>query len=607
MLYEHAKPSWKVVEMANFIYVLHYLTSLLIIRMKVISVNVGIPRKIEWNGQQIETSIFKYPVEGKVRVRRLNLDGDVQADKAAHGGEHRALMVYQKESYEFWRQKLLRNDLQYGQFGENLTVEGLADEDVCIGDRYQIGTAIFEVTQPRVTCFKVGISIGVPEMPALLVAQRRPGFYFRVIEEGQIAAGDEIYKVADGAEHMSVADIDALLYSALHPADKLEKALKIPALSLGWHGSFRDLEDGFKQGIAGNRGLSGQTQTFAWSGFRQLIVMQIKQESLGILSFKLGAADSASLPTYFAGQYIALRLPAGPGKKTIIRMYSLCGPPDSGYYRIAVKLEGGPGSSYMHQQIQLGELLEASAPRGNFILSNANAPLILLSAGVGITPILAMLHSLAHKANRKIWWVHSARDSAHHSFAAEIKELMSTLSSARIVTLYSRPSDQDRSAGNFDYEGRVTAALFRELEFPSESECYLCGPTSYMRELTQLLEDEGIDKKKIFNELFENDDSTAERKAPHPPNMSAGTGPQITFMKSKVSFAWDMKCHSLLEAAEACDVPVSWSCRTGVCHRCESSLVDGQVSYFTEPLDAPAEGNILICCAKPVTDIVLDL
>ena len=163
-----------------------------------ISVNVGLPRDVEWQGKVVHTAVFKRPVPGRVMARRLNLDGDGQGDLAGHGGEHRALMVYQLDSYRYWAKQLQRQDLEYGTFGENLTVEGLADGEVCIGDRYRIGGALFEVTQPRVTCYRVGIRMNNPQMAALLVSHKRPGFYFRVIEEGEIGAGDEITKVADG-------------------------------------------------------------------------------------------------------------------------------------------------------------------------------------------------------------------------------------------------------------------------------------------------------------------------------------------------------------------------------------------------------------------------
>src|SRR5216683_2716769 len=208
---------------------------------RLLSVNVGLPRDIEWKGRTVHTGIWKNPVSGRCRVGRLNLDGDGQGDLGGHGGEQRAAFVYQTESYRYWQEQLKRTDFVHGQFGENFTVEGLPDDAVCIGDRYQIGGALFEVTQPRVTCYRVGIRMNNPQMPTLLVSHKRPGFYFRVIEEGEIGAGDEIVKVADGQERVTVAEIDALLYLPGHPRDQLERALRIPSLSAGWKGSLEAL------------------------------------------------------------------------------------------------------------------------------------------------------------------------------------------------------------------------------------------------------------------------------------------------------------------------------------------------------------------------------
>jgi MOSC domain-containing protein YiiM len=208
-----------------------------------VSVNVGLPRDITWRGETVHTGIWKQPVQGPVMVRRLNVAGDGQGDLAGHGGEHRAVMVYQTESYTHWETELGRQDFTFGQFGENFTVQGLADDQVCIGDRYRIGAALFEVTQPRVTCYRVGIRMDNPAMAALLVSHHRPGFYLRVLEEGQVSADDEIVKVADGPERITVAEIDALLYLPGHRLEQLERALLVPALSPGWKTSFQALLD----------------------------------------------------------------------------------------------------------------------------------------------------------------------------------------------------------------------------------------------------------------------------------------------------------------------------------------------------------------------------
>ena len=206
-----------------------------------VSVNVGLPKNVPWQGKTVYTGVWKHPVPGPAMVRRLNIDGDGQGDLAGHGGEQRAVLVYQLESYRHWQQHFGRDDFSYGTFGENLTVDGLPDDEVCIGDRYRIGEAEFEVTQPRVTCYRVGLRLGEPELPALLVGHHRPGFYMRVITEGHIQAGDAIVKTRTGPHALSVADTDALLYLPGRDQAKLRAAVQIPALSPGWQGSFRDL------------------------------------------------------------------------------------------------------------------------------------------------------------------------------------------------------------------------------------------------------------------------------------------------------------------------------------------------------------------------------
>ncbi|MFZ0785142.1 MAG: MOSC domain-containing protein, partial [Candidatus Acidiferrales bacterium] len=205
---------------------------------RLLSVNVGLPRDIAWKGRTVHTGIWKDPVPGRCRVGRLDLDGDGQGDRAGHGGEHRAVFVYQIESYRYWQEQLKRTDFVHGQFGENFTIEGLPDDTVCIGDRYQIGSALFEVTQPRVTCYRVGIRMNQPLMASLLTSSGHPGFYFRVLQEGEVGAGDEIVKVGESAERMTIAEINALLYSPNHPPDRLERAVRISALSPGWRSSF---------------------------------------------------------------------------------------------------------------------------------------------------------------------------------------------------------------------------------------------------------------------------------------------------------------------------------------------------------------------------------
>src|SRR6202050_937115 len=258
---------------------------------RLLSVNVGLPRDVTWNGKTVRTAVWKSPVTGRRMVRTLDIDGDAQADLAGHGGEQRAVFVYQMDSYHYWERILGRSDFTFGQFGENFTVEGLPDAEVFIGDRYRIGDALFEVTQPRVTCYRVGIRMDEPQMAALLVSSHRPGFYMRVLEEGEVGSGDEIVKIADGPEPVTVAEIDALLYLPGHSHEQLERSLRIPALSPGWKSSFKALlEQETNQATTGNAGLTGAaTPAPAWRGFRSVRVARVERESTNVISLSFAA------------------------------------------------------------------------------------------------------------------------------------------------------------------------------------------------------------------------------------------------------------------------------------------------------------------------------
>jgi ferredoxin-NADP reductase/MOSC domain-containing protein YiiM/ferredoxin len=578
-----------------------------------LSVNVGLPKDVSWHGKTVFTGVFKSPVTGPRRVRKLNIDGDGQGDLGGHGGEQRAVFVYQVDSYRYWERELGRRDLAHGQFGENLTVEGLGDGEVCIGDRYQIGSAVFEVTQPRVTCYRVGISMNDPRIPALLVSHRRPGFYFRVLEEGDVQAGDAISKLTSGPEQMTVAEIDALLYLPGHPRRHLQRALRIPALSPGWQASFRALLEG-KPG-SGNAGLTAASPPPAWAGFRRLTVTGIERESESVISIQLEDADRAPLPPARPGQYLTVRIQPDPEQRSLLRNYSLSGLPDAGYYRISVKREqAGAASGYLHTRLRVGDQLDTAAPRGTFILSQTQAPVLLISAGIGATPALAMLHALAEEhSERETWWLHGARSSHDDSFAAEARSLLAALPNVRTHVCYSRPDRDDLEGRDYDDAGRLTAPLLAELDPPRDAEAYLCGPASFMDEISAGLASIGLDASRIHTEPFGSAPAltpgiaSAPARTPHPPAGEPGSGPMIEFARSNLAVPWSDDFASLLELAEACDVPVRWSCRTGVCHSCETTLIAGTVEYDPDPVEPPADGSALICCAQPRVDVVLDL
>ena len=582
---------------------------------RLLSINVGLPREVAWRGEKVHTAIWKQPVQGRIAVRRLNVEGDGQGDLAGHGGENRAVMVYQLDAYHYWEAQLGRKDFSFGQFGENFTVNGLPDVEVCIGDRYRIGSALFEVTQPRVTCYRVGIRMAEPAMPALLVSHHRPGFYFRVLEEGEVGAGDEIVKVADGPERMTVADVDALLYLPNPSREQLARSLRIPALSQGWKSSLKAIAEQ-KPSEEGNPGLTASSgPPPAWPGFRPLRVATIDREAVNVVSLSIETATGPSLPAALPGQFLVLRLRTTPNGAMLLRNYSMSGMPGARTYRVSVKREAnGQVSSYLCDHARVGDILEASAPRGSFTLRSGDAPVVLLSAGIGATPVLAMLHALSSAASSRIvWWIYGARNRAEHPFAKESRGLLQTLVNSRSHIVYSKPDSGDEPGVDYDSLGHVDTPLLDRLGVTREADFYLCGPPSFLRDLAASLKTWGADSSRIHEEVFgpETPITPGIARSPHVPVHAPvgepGTGPQISFTRSGLTVPWDSRFASLLEFAEACDVPVQWSCRTGVCHTCECALIGGSVQYQPDPLEPPAAGNVLICCSKPSGDIEVDL
>jgi ferredoxin-NADP reductase/MOSC domain-containing protein YiiM/ferredoxin len=578
---------------------------------RLVSVNVGLPKDVQWRDRTVHTGVWKRPVEGPQAVRALNIDGDGQGDLGGHGGPHRAVLVYQSAAYDHWASELGRDDLTPGAFGENFTVDGLPDDEVCIGDRYAIGTAVFEVSQPRVTCYRVGMRLQEPRLPALLVAHRRPGFYLRVVREGTVHAGDDIVRVAVWPDGMTVAEVDALLYLPGHDLAQVARARRIAALSPGWQESFRLIEAAGEQpGRTGNAGLTAAVAPPAWPGFRPLRVAAVQAETPSVRSVLLEIPDGTPLPTPQAGQFVTLRLHAADGA-VVSRSWSLSGPPAAPGYRVSVKREpGGLGSALVHDALNVGDTVDVAAPRGDFTLAPGDVPVLLLSAGIGVTPVLAMLHDLAAGTPaRDVWWVHVARSRAEHAFADEASALLQQIPGARSEICYTAAEDASPDV----HHGRPDRALLESLGLPAGTHAYLCGPPGFVTALTGNLVALGLEAGHVHRELFSPLGSVTPgiaagpAKRPHPPDGPPGEGPMVAFSRSRLTVPWDRRYGSVLELAEACDVPVRWSCRTGVCHTCEVALTDGRVEYEPDPVEPPAVGSVLTCCARPLVDLVVDL
>jgi ferredoxin-NADP reductase len=341
----------------------------------------------------------------------------------------------------------------------------------------------------------------------------------------------------------------------------------------------------------------------------------VDRESSSVISLSFEQLDGSPLPAALPGQFLVLRLRIEPDGPPLLRNYSMSGPPGADAYRVSVKYEvNGAASSYLHNHVRAGDALEVSAPRGGFTLIPGNGPVVLMSAGIGATPVLAMLHALAMAASpREVWWLYGARNRNEHPFAAESRGLLQKLARGKGYVMYSQPGPEDRIGLDYDAAGRLN---IKQLESPSVSrsaDFYLCGPPSFLRDLKTGLRTWNIDSTRFHSEVFGPEESItpgivpSSRLSPHSPSGPPGPGPRISFTRSGLTVPWDSRFQSLLELAEACDVPVKWSCRTGVCHTCESALIGGSIDYQPDPLEPPAEGNLLICCSQPSSDVEIDL
>jgi ferredoxin-NADP reductase len=299
----------------------------------------------------------------------------------------------------------------------------------------------------------------------------------------------------------------------------------------------------------------------------------------------------------------------------VMRSYSISGASDSGTYRISVKRGTGSGSRHLVDATKVGDMIEISAPRGDFILRPGQRPVILLSAGIGVTPVLSMLHSLASSYGdtpREVWWIHAARSAEEHAFAQEARQLLAMIPGSHSAVAYSKPHPTDQPGSDFDVRGRWDLAGLEKLGLPIGADVYMCGPSAFLKEMNFNLISLGMSQDAIHQEVFGPADSIepgvtkSEVKPPHPP-VPLGTGPIVSFTRSGLAVPWDRRFKSILELGEACDVSVRWSCRTGVCHMCECGILDGRLRYAPEPLDRPAQGNALICCSTPESPIELDL
>jgi len=577
---------------------------------KLLSVNVSLPKEIEFKGKIVSTGIFKEPVKGRVKVRKLNIDGDGQADLIGHGGEFRAVYVYSFDNYAHWGEKLSRQDFSMGQFGENFTVEGLLDKEVHVGDRYRIGSTLFEVTQPRVPCYKLAIKMETEGFYSQILESGRLGFYFRVLEEGDVGAGDKIQPVKLDPNGITIFEINQLMYFDKENYDCFREALKIEALSPGWRTTFED------------RLSKEKITTQAREAYRTFVVSKKVLESKTISSFYLKPDDGKPLDPFLPGQFLPLKLDIPGQYQPVIRTYSLSDTPSAAQYRLTIKRESAPAnepkaypgvsSNYFHDQVERGSKILTMAPRGKFFLNaQREVPIVLLSAGVGLTPMISMLNTLAKtKSSQPVWFIHGTRSGKEHAFGEHVRKIANENQHLQVYIKYSQPTSQDQLGTDYDEKGYVDIALVMRLVPGKNCDFYICGPNPFMRSIFNGLLDWGVSEFQIHYEFFGPASTLSERtKVATPKRIAEATQccdeMEVNFSKSGIDAHWNPSFESILDLAEANGLSPDYSCRSGICHTCICKLERGEVDYLMEPLDPPPEGMVLICCSKPKSNLVI--
>jgi ferredoxin-NADP reductase/MOSC domain-containing protein YiiM len=578
--------------------------------VKLLSVNVSLPKQVPYNGTIITTGIFKEPVNGRVTVNALNIEGDGQADRKVHGGRDMAVYAYPFEHYKFWEETLGRS-FPFGQFGENLTVEGLSEETVRVGDLFRVGGVLLQVTQPRVPCYKLALRMGEgADFPKRFQDSGRLGFYLRVIEEGEIGAGDVIEPVDTDGRSVTIAEFIRTYLHETHDPGSLRRVL-----------ASRDLGDAWRIYLEKLLEKAEPTPSpSGWEGYRTFVVNRKVPESETITSFYLVPEDGGGLPPYKPGQFLTFRLEVPGHAKPITRTYTISDRPRSDYYRVSIKRETSPAhrpdappglsSNFFHDQIQPGAKLCVKAPSGEFWLDPGDdTPVVLVSAGVGLTPMISMFNAIvAAGSGRPVWFIHGTRNGREHAMGEHMRRLAAEHDNVHLHVRYSRPKPEDVEGQNHDGIGHVTVDVLKELLPPAAYDFYLCGPTPFMRSLYNGLLDWGVAEGRIHYEFF-GPASVLKAGAEKAPTKDRGDASSpafdVVFSQSGVTVAWDPSVDSILELAEAHGLRPDYSCRSGICHTCMCKLIAGEVTYVVEPADLPDPGYVLICCSKPMSDVIV--
>jgi len=579
--------------------------------MRLLHICIGPTRIHQINNQSVTTAYLKEPVVGPWRINLQGVEGN---EVAVHTDP---VYAYARDSYDFWAQRLgtRAQDWRPGTFAENLTFETLAEQDLQLGDVVALGDEVrLVVAGPRVPCFKLCWRLAQPDSFIREFAlSGRTGVYFGVLQPGIVKPGDQLRVLERATDSFTVPEVARLIFGDDPPDDeRLERALALPTLSATAALALRTK-------LYRVRDLA-QTKHHRWTGWRRFVIDGVNNDAAEILSFRLRAIDGAPLAGFRAGQFLTVRLPQVAGQSETIRTWSCSDyAREPASYRISVKREAnGRASQWLHENARAGMELDVRAPSGRFVLDRSGfKPVVLIAAGIGVTPLLAMLKAHLERGDEAppLYFVHCVRNRRHQPFRDEIDKLIAQRASFHAHYVYSAPEEGDRSGVDYHQAGRFSAKDLYELMKDShlmhhgrridlpwyESDIYICGPTRFQTELRETLLTAGAYTDRVFLEHF----------APQAGGSSGAVleQSQVHFAKSGRVAIWNGEdAPSLLELAEQQGLMPESGCRMGICQACQCKLIEGAVHYDATPLDLPASDVVLACIARPATaKVVLDL
>lgn len=558
---------------------------------RLVAVHVGAVAPL--GPRSVPSGFVKHRVSGSVDVGEVNLAGDAQADLVNHGGPDKAVYGYPSAHYETWSAEYphLSGIGEMGAFGENLTIAGQTEHSVCVGDIYQIGSVVLQVSQPRKPCFKLALRFSENSVPKRLVESGRCGWYFRVLKTGRFSQGERVMLKARPNPEWPIVRLAAVTYDPASSEEVLRAAHQIQELAPAWRKHI-------------DSALLAQAALKIWDSFRPFRISGNNQQSSTIRSFDLEPMDGGGVVPHLPGQFLTLRIRIAGQKAPVVRTYSLTNVPNSRSYSISVKREG-VASSWLHDA-PVGEEVECLAPKGRFTPDKASSrPLVLLSAGVGVAPVLSMLRAsvvndgLGGGGTRAVFFIHGARNSLEHAHSADVRALASRHGFVTPHFVYSQPLVDDKVGREYDSEGRIDVGLLRKILPKEDCDFCICGPSGFMRDVIAALSELGVARSRLRMEAF--GPSAAPRAGGGELQQSdISTKPVlVVFSRSDRKMTWTPEGGTLLELAEAEGLTLASECRIGNCGVCATSLLAGQVAYADEPSVSVEEEKVLLCCAKP--------